>query len=94
MGRNTISNVAEPNDTQDAVNKRYVDSNYVSIGNFRPRFIGMGVGKPAALGTFEILIPATKPIPRTAKLVIFFYATNIIRENIRGSWYNSFYTCH
>jgi hypothetical protein len=82
MGRNTISNVEDPSDAHVAVNKRYVDTNYVNAGKFRPIIIGTGVGRPAAPGIFEIAIRATKPIPRTVKLVTFFYATNVIRENI------------
>jgi hypothetical protein len=41
-----------------------------------------GIGRPATPGIFEILIPATKPVPRTVKLVILFQANNIIMENI------------
>jgi hypothetical protein len=69
MGRNTITNLEEPSDVHDAVNKQCVDS-HVNTGTFRPRLIGSGVGRPAAPGIYEILIPATKPIPRTVKLVI------------------------
>jgi hypothetical protein len=82
MGRNTITNLEDPSDAHDAVNKQYGDSNYVNISNFRSRLIGSGSGRPAAPGIFEILIPATKPISRTVKLVIFFQANNIFRENI------------
>jgi hypothetical protein len=83
MGRNTASNVEDPSDAHDAVNKRYVDGHYVNIGNFRPRLIGNGTDRPAAPGIVETLIPATKPLPRTViRLVILYQATNIIREHI------------
>jgi hypothetical protein len=60
MGTNTITNLEDPSNAHDAVNKQYVDSNYVNISNFRSRLIGSSIGWPAAPGIFEILIPATK----------------------------------
>jgi hypothetical protein len=81
MGWNTITHLVDPSNANDAVNKQYVDNNYVSIGNIRSRLIGNGTGRPAAPGIFEILISATKPVPRNVKLVLF-HANNIIMENI------------
>jgi hypothetical protein len=53
MGRNTITNLEDPDYAHDAVNKQnYVDNNYVNIINFRSRLIGSGTGRPAAPGIF------------------------------------------
>jgi hypothetical protein len=82
MGRNTVTNLVDPNNANDAVNKQYVDNDIVSIGNIRSRPIGNGTGRPTAPGKFEILISATKPVPRTVKLLVLFHVNNIIRENI------------
>jgi hypothetical protein len=35
MERNTVINLEDPSDVHDAVNKQYVDNNYVNISNSR-----------------------------------------------------------
>jgi hypothetical protein len=71
IGRNIITNVEDPSDVHDVVNERYVDNNYVNIGNFRPRLISTGGGWPAAHSSCEILIQQLNLYPKLLNLLSY-----------------------
>jgi hypothetical protein len=82
IGRHTITNMEDPSDAHDAVNKQYVDNNHVNVSNFKLRLIG--IVRLATLGLNEFRVSTNKPVPKTVKVVILFQTTNFIRENIAG----------